>query len=80
MSMCDGYCTHTLLLEIFIGLHSVEGKILHFAIYKRGKFFVTLNNEEFSSIEHMIGYYSRIGFQTGEGILVKLTDQLIPDK
>ena len=68
------------LLLVFIGLYSVMGKPLHFSIYKRGQLYVTLNNEEFSSIKQMIGYYSRFGFLTGEGIHVKLTEQLLPEK
>ena len=75
--MCDCYCT---LLLVFIGLHSVNGKILHFSIFKKGQLYITLNNEEFSSIEHMIGHYSRVGFLTGERMHVKLTNQLFPDK
>ena len=82
MSMCDCMLVH---MYIVTGVHnwlcSVKGKmILHFCIYKEGEFYVTLNNEKFSSIKHMIGYYSRVGFRTGEGIHVKLTDQLIPDE
>ena len=71
---------YSTLLQVFIGLHSVKGNILHFSIYKRGKYYVTLNYEQFLSIGEMIAYYSRVGFLTGEGIHVKLTDQLLPDK
>ena len=69
-------------MHLLLGLCSTKGKkILHFGIYKKGKFYETrVSKEKFSSIKHMIECLSRDGFQTGEGIRVKLTDQLFPDK
>ena len=71
--------THTLLL-VFIGLYSVNGKVIHSAIYKRGNYYELVADERFLSIESMIAYYSRTRLMTEGNIPVKLTNQLIPDK
>ena len=67
---------------MFIGLYSVNGKVCHFAIYKTGtgNYYGPRTDEQFPSIESVVAYYSRAGFQTGEKIPVELTNQLIPDK
>ena len=65
---------------LFIGLYSVNGRVRHFIIYKKGNYYGPLNNERFPSIESVIAHYSRTGFKTADKILVKLTYPLIPDK
>ena len=77
--MNDNFSTHTLLL-VFIGLYSVNGRVRHFAIYKKGNYYGPLTNEQFLSIESLVVNCSRQGFLTEENIPVKLTNQLIPDK
>ena len=73
--------THTLLLVfMIIGLHSVNGRVVHFAIYKKGKYYGPLTNERFLSIESVKAYYLRTKFLTEASIPVELTNQLIPDK
>ena len=69
-----------IVILVFIGLYRVNGRVCHFAIYKKGNYYGFLTDERFPSIESAIAYYSRTGFQTGENIPVKLTNQLIPDK
>ena len=71
--------THTLLL-VFIGLYSVNGKVRHFPIYKKGKCYEFRADKRFLLIESMIAYYARTGFLTVDRIPVKLTNQIIPDK
>ena len=71
----DWYSTHTLLL-VFIELYSVNGRVNHFPIYKKGNYY----DEQFPSIESAISHYSRTGFLSEDNINVKLTNQLIPDK
>ena len=63
-----------------IGLYSANGKVLHFAIYKKGNYYGPLTDERYPSVESMIADYSRTGFKTKENISVNLTNQLIPDK
>ena len=65
---------------MFIGLYSVNGRVRHFGIHKKGNYYGFLTEEEFPSIESAIANYSIAGFLTGENILVQLTNQLIPDK
>ena len=65
---------------MIIGLYSVNGRVVHFAIYKKGKYYGPLTNERLPSIESVIAYYSRTGFLTEASIQVELTNQLIPDK
>ena len=60
--------------------YSVNGRVLHFPIYKKGNYYGPLDNERFPSIESAIAHYSKTGFLTEENILVKLKNQLIPDK
>ena len=73
------YSTHTLLL-LFIGLYSVNGRVRHFIIYKKGNYYGSLADERYSSIESLIAHHSRAGLPTEENRLIKLTNQLIPDK
>ena len=77
--MNDNNSIYTLLL-VFIGLYSVNGRVLHFSIYKKGNSFGFFTDVRFPSIESMIAYYSRTGFKTADKIPVKLKNQLIPDK
>ena len=64
---------------MFIGLCSVNGRVHHFAIYKKGNYYEFLTDEQFPSIESMIAYYSKTGFTTKKKMPVKLAHQLIPD-
>ena len=66
---------------MFIGLYSVNGRVLHFSIYKKGNYYGPLTNERFPSIESLIADCSIAGFVTEANVpAVKLTSQLIPDK
>ena len=65
---------------MFNGLYSVNGRILHFPIYKKGIYYELVTDERFLSIESIIAHYSRTEFVTREMIPVKLTNQIIPDK
>ena len=69
-----------ILLLVFIGLYSFNGRVDQFGIYKKGNYYGSLTNERFTSIESVIAHYSRTGLPTEENILVELTNQLIPDK
>ena len=61
-------------------IYSVNGRVEHFAIYKKGNYYGPLTNEVFPSIESLIAHSSITGFVTKAYIPVKLTNQLIPDK
>ena len=62
-------------------LYSVNGRVEHVAIYKRGHYYGTLNNEKYTSVEHYVAVRSRIGVLLDEGAtLVTLTNRLFPDK
>ena len=62
-------------------LYSVNGRVEHVPIYKRGHYYGSLNNEKCTSVEHYVAVLSRKGFAIDEGTtLVTLTDQLFPDK
>ena len=65
---------------MFIGICSVNGRVLHFPIYKKGNYYGLLADKQFLSIESVIAHYSRTGFVTGKKIPVALTNRLIPDK
>lgn len=55
-------------------------KIVYVAIYKRNNHYGFLHNEWFSSIDTMIVNLSRTGFTLKDSTIVKLTDQLFPNK
>ena len=62
-------------------LYSVNGRVEHVAIYKRGHYYGRLNNEKYTSVEHFTAVYSRTGFTMYERtVLVTLTNRLFPDK
>ena len=62
-------------------LYSVNGRVEHVSIYKRGHYYGFLNNEKFTSVEHFVADLSRTGFTIGkETTSVTLTNQLFPDK
>ena len=62
-------------------LYSVNGRVRHVAIYKRGHYYGSLNNEEFTSVEHFVAFLSRTGFALDLGTTsVTLTNRLFPDK
>lgn len=65
---------------MFIGFYSVNGKIVHGAIYKTKETYGLLDQVQYPSIEIMIADLSRTGFLMGESVVVKLTNQLFPDK
>ena len=62
-------------------LYSVNGRVEHLAIYKRGHYYGPLNNEKFTSVEHFVAVLSRTGFTVAKGTTsVTLTNRLFPDK
>ena len=62
-------------------LYSVNGRVEHVPIYKRGYYYGPLNNEEYTSVEHCVAFLSRSGFTIDEGTTsVILSNQLFPDK
>ena len=65
----------------FYCLYSVNGRVAHVSIYKRGQYYGSLNNEKYTSVEHCVADFSRTGFTINEGAtLVTLTNRLFPDK
>ena len=65
---------------IVTGLYSVNGRVLHIAIYKMGNCYELVADERFLSIESVIEFYSRTGLVTKQNIPIKLTNRLIPEK
>ena len=62
-------------------LCSVNGRVEHVPMYKRGHYYGFLNYEEYTSVELCVAVLSRTGFVIDEGItLVSLTNRLFPDK
>ena len=62
-------------------LYSVNGRVRHVPIYKRGHYYGSLNNEKYTSVEHCVAEISRTGFAADEGTTsVTLTNRLFPDK
>ena len=62
-------------------LYSVNGRVEHVPIYKRGHYYGFFNNEEYTSVEHFVAILSRTGFAVNEGTMsVTLTNRLFPDK
>ena len=62
-------------------LYSVNGRVEHVAIYKRGHYYGSLNNENYTSVEHFVAVLSRTGFAINKGATsVTLTNRLFPDK
>ena len=62
-------------------LYSVNGRVEHVEIYKRGHYYGLLNDEDCSSVDLSVADISRTGFTIDEGTtLVTLTNRLFPDK
>ena len=62
-------------------LYSVNGRIRHVAIYKRGHYYGSLNNEKYTSVEQNVASLVRTGFTLHGGITsVTLTNPLFPDE
>ena len=62
-------------------LYSVNGRVEHSAIYKRGHYYGFPSDEIFTSVEQFVAVCLRKGFNMNKGTLsVKLTNQLFPDK
>ena len=62
-------------------LYSVNGRVEHIPIFKRGHYYGPLNNEEYTSVEHCVADLSRTGFTVNGGTTsVTLTNRLFPDK
>ena len=62
------------------GFFSVNGRIVHVPIYKRGHYYGSLNNEKGTSVEHCVAVALRTGFYFDEETAVTLTNRLFPDK
>ena len=62
-------------------LYSVNGRVEHVAINKRGHYYGSVNDEIFTSVEHCVAVLSRTGFTMNEGTTsVTLTNRLFPNK
>ena len=62
-------------------LYSVNGRVRHVSIYKRGHYYGFLNDEDCTSVEHCVADLSRTGFNIDKGTTsVTLTNRLFPDK
>ena len=62
-------------------LYSVNGRVRHVPIYKRGHYYGPLNNEKYTSVEHCVAVLSRTGFIFYKGtVSVTLTNRLYLDK
>ena len=62
-------------------LYSVNGMVEHLAIYKRGHYYGSLNDEECTSVEHYVAVLSRKEFTIDQGATsVTLKNRLLPDK
>ena len=62
-------------------LYSVNGRVRHVPIYKRGHYCGSLNNEKYTSVDQKVAQLSRTGFAFDEGTtLITLTNRLFPDK
>ena len=61
-------------------LYSVNGRIEHVLIHKRGHYYGALNDEKYTSVEHFVAVLVRTGFIIKGTILVTPTNRLFPDK
>ena len=62
-------------------LYSINGRVEHVGIYKRGHYYGFYDDEKYKSVEHFVVDAIRKGFKTDEGrTLVTLTNRLFPDK
>ena len=66
---------------IVLCLYSVNGRVRHVLIYKRGHYYGFLNYEKYTSVEQCVADLSRTGFALDLGTTpVTLTNRLFPDK
>ena len=66
---------------LVLHFYSVNGRVEHVPIYKRGHCYGSLNNEIFTSVDHCVAVLSRTGFTIFEAkTSVTLTNRLFPDK
>ena len=62
-------------------LYSVNGRVEHIPIFKRGHYYGFLNNEGCTSVENFVAVLSRKVVTVNEGATsVTLTNRLFPDK
>ena len=62
-------------------LYSVNGRVVHIPICKRGHYYGSLYDEKYTSVDHCVADLSRAGFTMYEGTTsVTLTNRLFPDK
>ena len=62
-------------------LYSVNGRVRHVPINKRGHYYGLLDHEKYTSVEHCVAVLSRTGFTLDLGTTsVTLTNRLFPDK
>ena len=63
-------------------LYSVNGRVEHVPVFKKGRYYGFLNDDySYTSVEHCVANLSRRGFTTYEGTtLVTLTNRLFSDK
>ena len=71
-------------LLVFIVLYSVNGRVVHVPIYKRGHYYGFFDDDgdnNYTSVDHILAEHSRTGLTIGkEVMLVPLTNRLFPDK
>ena len=61
--------------------YSVNGRMEHLPIFKRGHYYGSLSNEKYITVEHIVTDLSRTGLNMFKGtISVTLTNRLLPDK
>ena len=61
-------------------LYSVNGRVCHVPIYKKGHYYGPLNDEKYTTVQHIIAVLVT-GFKIDKGTTsVTLTNQLFPDK
>ena len=73
-------CHHGYWCSLYC-LYSVNRRVEHVLIYKRGHYYGFLDNENCISVDQKVADLSRRGFTVGEGAkLVTLTNRLFHDK
>ena len=65
---------------IFLYTCSVNGKIEHVPIYKRGHYYGILGKEKYTSVEQFVAVRSRTGIRFSDNTSVTLTNRLLPDE
>ena len=61
-------------------LYSINGRVEHVGIYKRGHYYGSLNNEKYTSVEQFVAVRLRTGIRFADNTSVTLTNRLFPDK